>query len=121
MFFGVLIIALVYVPILALGGIEGKMFHPMALAVMLALGGALVLALTLMPALCSLVLRGHVRRPKTPSCAWPSAPTARCWRRRCASASDWSRVRLSCSAWLGRCSAASAPSSSRHSTKARSP
>ncbi len=56
MFFGVLIITVVYVPILALTGIEGKMFHPMALTVMLALGGALVLALTLMPALCSLVL-----------------------------------------------------------------
>src|SRR4029450_2951192 len=51
MFFGVLIIAIVYVPILALAGIEGKMFHPMALTVMLALGGSLVLALTLMPAL----------------------------------------------------------------------
>jgi cobalt-zinc-cadmium resistance protein CzcA len=61
MFFGVLIITVVYVPILALTGIEGKMFHPMALTVMLALGGALVLALTLMPALCALVLRGAVR------------------------------------------------------------
>jgi cobalt-zinc-cadmium resistance protein CzcA len=40
MFFGVLIIAIVYVPILALSGIEGKMFHPMALTVMLALGGS---------------------------------------------------------------------------------
>jgi hypothetical protein len=44
MFFGVLIITLVYVPILALTGLEGKMFQPMALTVMLALGGALVLA-----------------------------------------------------------------------------
>lgn len=60
MFFGVLIIAVVYLPILALTGIEGKMFHPMALTVMLALGGALVLALTLMPTLCSIVLRGRV-------------------------------------------------------------
>ena len=60
MFFGVLIITLVYVPVLALTGIEGKMFHPMAITVMLALGGALVLALTLMPALCSLMLRGRV-------------------------------------------------------------
>ncbi|MCB1211434.1 MAG: efflux RND transporter permease subunit, partial [Verrucomicrobiales bacterium] len=53
MFFGVLIITLVYLPILALTGIDGKMFHPMAITVMLALGGALILALTLMPALCS--------------------------------------------------------------------
>ncbi|HET9466874.1 MAG TPA: CusA/CzcA family heavy metal efflux RND transporter, partial [Vicinamibacterales bacterium] len=61
MFFGVLIITLVYAPILALQGIEGKMFEPMAVVVMLALGGALVLALTLMPALCSLLLRGRIR------------------------------------------------------------
>ena len=61
MFFGVLIIALVYVPILALGGIEGKMFRPMAIAVMLAIGGALALALTLMPALCSWFLGGEIR------------------------------------------------------------
>ena len=51
---------MVYIPILALTGIEGKMFHPMALTVMLALGGALVLALTLMPALCSFLLRGKI-------------------------------------------------------------
>ncbi len=60
MFFGVLIITLVYVPILSLQGIEGKMFKPMAIVVMLALGGALVLALTLMPVLCSLVLGGKI-------------------------------------------------------------
>jgi heavy metal efflux system protein len=45
---------------LALSGIEGKMFHPMALTVMLALGGSLVLALTLMPALCSFLLGGRI-------------------------------------------------------------
>ena len=61
MFFGVLIITIVYVPILALTGVEGKMFHPMAITVMLALGGALVLALTLMPVLCSYLLGGSVR------------------------------------------------------------
>jgi cobalt-zinc-cadmium resistance protein CzcA len=61
MFFGVVIITVVYVPILALTGIEGKMFHPMALTVMLALGGALALALTLMPVLCSFVLRGRIQ------------------------------------------------------------
>jgi cobalt-zinc-cadmium resistance protein CzcA len=60
MFFGVVIITVVYIPILALTGIEGKMFRPMALTVMLALGGALLLALTLMPALCSLLLRGRI-------------------------------------------------------------
>ena len=61
MFFGVLIITIVYVPILALTGIEGKMFRPMAITVMLALGGALVLSLTLMPVLCSYLLTGSVR------------------------------------------------------------
>lgn len=60
MFFGVLIITIVYIPILALTGVEGKMFHPMAITVMLALGGALVLALTLMPVLCSYLLGGQV-------------------------------------------------------------
>jgi cobalt-zinc-cadmium resistance protein CzcA len=60
MFFGVLIITVVYVPILALQGIEGKMFKPMAVVVMLALGGSLVLALTLMPVLCSYLLGGKI-------------------------------------------------------------
>jgi cobalt-zinc-cadmium resistance protein CzcA len=60
MVFGVVIITIVYVPILALTGIEGKMFKPMALTVIFALAGALVLALTVVPALCSAVLRGRV-------------------------------------------------------------
>ncbi|PYV07059.1 MAG: CusA/CzcA family heavy metal efflux RND transporter [Acidobacteria bacterium] len=60
MFFGVVIITAVYIPILALTGIEGKMFHPMALTVMLALTGALLLTLTLMPVLCSFLLGGQV-------------------------------------------------------------
>ena len=61
MFYGVLIITVVYVPILSLQGIEGKMFKPMALVVMLALGGALALALTLMPVLCSFLLGGKIK------------------------------------------------------------
>jgi cobalt-zinc-cadmium resistance protein CzcA len=60
-FFGVLIIGMVYLPILSLTGIEGKMFQPMAITVMLALGGALALTLTLMPVLCSFALRGNIR------------------------------------------------------------
>ncbi|MEO6004961.1 MAG: CusA/CzcA family heavy metal efflux RND transporter [Opitutus sp.] len=60
MFFGVLIITVVYLPLLGLTGTEGKMFHPMALTVMLALGGALVLTLTLVPALSVWLLRGKV-------------------------------------------------------------
>jgi cobalt-zinc-cadmium resistance protein CzcA len=56
MVFGVVIITIVYVPILALTGIEGKMFKPMALTVIFALVGALVLALTVVPVLCSFFL-----------------------------------------------------------------
>ncbi len=48
--FGVLIIMVVYLPILTLTGIEGKMFHPMAYTVLLALTGALLLSLTFIPA-----------------------------------------------------------------------
>ena len=54
--FGELIIAVVYLPILALQGTEGKLFRPMALTVLFALAGSLVLSLTLMPVLASLVL-----------------------------------------------------------------
>ena len=61
MFFGVLIITMVYVPILALTGIEGKMFRPMALTVIFALASSLALALTLMPVLCSYFLHGKIR------------------------------------------------------------
>lgn len=54
--FGELIIAVVYVPILALQGMEGKMFRPMALTVLFALLGSLVLSMTFMPAMASLAL-----------------------------------------------------------------
>ncbi len=54
--FGVGIITVVYVPILTLEGIEGKLFRPMALTVILALLGSLLLAFTLMPVLASLLL-----------------------------------------------------------------
>jgi cobalt-zinc-cadmium resistance protein CzcA len=58
--FGELIIMIVYVPILALSGIEGKMFHPMALTVILALVAAFVLSLTFVPAAVALFLRGDI-------------------------------------------------------------
>ncbi len=54
--FGELIIAVVYLPILTLSGTEGKLFVPMALTVLFALGGSMVLSLTLMPVLASLAL-----------------------------------------------------------------
>jgi cobalt-zinc-cadmium resistance protein CzcA len=55
--FGEMIIIAAYIPILTLVGVEGKMFRPMGLTVILALLGALVLSLTLVPALCALFLR----------------------------------------------------------------
>lgn len=59
-FFGIAIIALVYVPVLSLGGVEGKLFQPMAEAVMLALTSAMVVTFTLVPALSAWLLRENV-------------------------------------------------------------
>ena len=55
--FGVIIILAAYLPIITLSGIEGKMFRPMGLTVILALVGALILSITLIPALCAFFLR----------------------------------------------------------------
>jgi heavy metal efflux system protein len=59
--FGILIITLVYMPILALEGMEYKMFSPMVFTVCFALLGSLITALTLIPVACSLLLQGQVR------------------------------------------------------------
>jgi cobalt-zinc-cadmium resistance protein CzcA len=64
-FFAVGIIIIVYLPILTLEGVEGKMFQPMALTVVFALVGSLVLSFTLMPVLASFFLRGGVREEET--------------------------------------------------------
>lgn len=56
--FGVMIIMIVYLPILTLEGVEGKMFRPMALTVVFALLGSLILSLTLVPVLASMFLAG---------------------------------------------------------------
>ena len=58
--FGVFIIMLVYLPIFALSGVEGKMFHPMAFTVVAALLGALILSVTFVPAAVALLVRGKV-------------------------------------------------------------
>jgi cobalt-zinc-cadmium resistance protein CzcA len=58
--FAVMMIAIVYLPILSLTGIEGKMFKPMALTVVFALIGSLLLSLTYVPAMLTFVLRGKV-------------------------------------------------------------
>ena len=55
--FGILIIIIVFLPLLSLSGMEGKMFKPLAYTIMIALLVSLVLSLTLSPVLCSLVLR----------------------------------------------------------------
>ena len=57
----VAVIVLVNLPIFALTGVEGKMFHPMAFAVIAALIGALIFSLTFVPAACALLLSGKVR------------------------------------------------------------
>ncbi|MGE5193463.1 MAG: efflux RND transporter permease subunit [Deltaproteobacteria bacterium] len=54
--FGQLIIMIVYIPILSLQGVEGKMFHPMAITVVFVLAGSLILSLTLTPVAASFVL-----------------------------------------------------------------
>ncbi|MBQ0754259.1 MAG: CusA/CzcA family heavy metal efflux RND transporter [Gammaproteobacteria bacterium] len=58
--FGVLIIMVVYLPIFALTGVEGKMFHPMAFTVVAALAGALIFSVTFVPAAVAIFIRGEV-------------------------------------------------------------
>jgi len=59
--FGQLIIMIVYIPIFALTGVEGKMFHPMAFTVVTALFGAIILSITFVPAAVALFLSGDIR------------------------------------------------------------
>jgi copper/silver efflux system protein len=60
-FFSVLIMLLSFLPVFALGGIEGKMFHPLAFTKCFALVAVAVLAITLVPALCTIFIRGRLR------------------------------------------------------------
>jgi heavy metal efflux system protein len=59
--YGQAIIILVYVPLLTFSGVEGKMFEPMALTVIIALATAFVLSITLVPAMISIAVTGRVR------------------------------------------------------------
>ena len=68
--FGLGIITAVYLPIFALSGVEGKMFHPMAITVVLALTGAMLLALTFVPAAIALFLGGRVQEKENRQMAW---------------------------------------------------
>ena len=64
--FGVFIITAVYIPIFALTGIEGKMFHPMAITVVIALLSAMILSVTFVPACVALLFRGPIQEKKNP-------------------------------------------------------
>lgn len=61
MFFAVLIMLVSFLPVFALGGLEGRMFRPLAITKSLALIASAVLAITVVPALCSLLVRGRIR------------------------------------------------------------
>ena len=64
--FGVAIITVVYLPIFALTGVEGKMFHPMAATVVMALLAAMVLSLTVVPAAVAVFLTGRISEKESP-------------------------------------------------------
>ncbi len=68
--FGVIIITVVYLPIFALTGIEGKTFHPMALTVMIALTAALILSLTFVPAAIAMFVTGKVKEKENRVMRW---------------------------------------------------
>jgi cobalt-zinc-cadmium resistance protein CzcA len=68
--FGVAIITAVYLPVFALTGIEGKMFHPMAFTVMLALTAAMLLSLTFVPAAVAAFLGGRVQEKENRILQW---------------------------------------------------
>ncbi|MFO0829288.1 MAG: CusA/CzcA family heavy metal efflux RND transporter [Phycisphaerales bacterium] len=74
--YGQAIIVTVYVPILALTGIEGKMFHPMALTVIFALVAAFILSLTFVPAMVAILIRGKVTEKEMFLVRWAKAAYA---------------------------------------------
>ncbi|MFV5421208.1 CusA/CzcA family heavy metal efflux RND transporter [Acinetobacter baumannii] len=63
--FGQIIIMVVYLPIFALAGVEAKMFHPMAMTVVLALLGAIILSVTFVPAAVALFITGEVKEKES--------------------------------------------------------
>ncbi|MEX0745780.1 MAG: CusA/CzcA family heavy metal efflux RND transporter [Phycisphaeraceae bacterium] len=71
--FGEAIIITVYLPILFLTGVEGKMFQPMALTVIFALAGAFVLSLTFIPAMVAIFMRGKVKEKEVLLIRWAKA------------------------------------------------
>ncbi len=71
--YGQLIIMAVYLPIFALTGVEGKMFHPMAFTVVMALLGAMLLSVTFIPAAIALFVTGHVNETENKLMLWAKA------------------------------------------------
>ncbi|GJQ28333.1 MAG: cation transporter [Phycisphaerae bacterium] len=71
--YGQAIIVTVYFPILALTGIEGKMFHPMAMTVILALLSAFILSLTFVPAMVAILVRGRITEKEMFLVRWAKA------------------------------------------------
>ena len=72
--FGILIITVVYMPILSLEGMEYKMFSPMVFTVCFALLGSLIIAMTLVPVLCSFFLKGKVTEKESFVIRWVKKP-----------------------------------------------
>jgi len=101
--FGELIIMIVFLPVLALEGIEGKLFRPMALTMIFALAGSMILSLTLMPALASLVLPKRLteREPWLVQCAhWLYGPVLNWVLRRRALTMSAALALVAGAAWL---------------------
>lgn len=68
--FGQLIILVVYLPIFALSGVEAKMFHPMAMTVVLALVAAIILSITFVPAAVALWVKGDIKESESRWMSW---------------------------------------------------
>jgi cobalt-zinc-cadmium resistance protein CzcA len=68
--FGQLIIMVVYLPIFALTGVEGKMFHPMAFTVVIALLAAMLLSITFIPAAMALLIKGRISEQENRLMIW---------------------------------------------------
>ena len=71
--FGQLIILVVYLPIFALSGVEAKMFHPMALTVVLAIVAAIILSITFVPAAVALWVKGDIQEKESRWMLWLKA------------------------------------------------
>jgi cobalt-zinc-cadmium resistance protein CzcA len=110
--FGIGIIILVFLPLMTLQGMEGKMFAPLAYTIAIALAVSLVLSLTLTPVLSCYLLKGGadhdtwlialLKKPYIPMLTWAVATAGRRWRLPCSpSAVRW------------RCCLSSAPPSFR--------